>query len=140
MTPTLSARFIPAAVVIDGYAARALAIMLRRDWDRGDFRSLPPEGRSEAYHAVRALERAGEAWMRSRPSVGGRAETAVVEIGSESSHEQFISVDTAAGLLGVSDRRVRQLAAAGLGAKVGGSWVIRRSDVELEAARRVSAA
>mgnify|MGYP000532946347 CR=1 FL=1 len=37
----LSGGELAAAVVIDGYAAQALALMLRRDWDRGDFRSLP---------------------------------------------------------------------------------------------------
>jgi excisionase family DNA binding protein len=73
-----------------------------------------------------------------RISVERRIAGNLAEIEPNSSHGRSIDCDEAAGLLGLSDRRVRQLATEGLlsGVKVGRKWCFNLADV-LAYARKV---
>ena len=124
----------PPPALVCGYAARALAVLLREvDLDR-----LPPIGREQVAATVRAIEMAGEAWLRSRQGSDlGTSEPVVAEVGARLAHE--MSIDDAAGVLGVSARRVRTLAAEGLGRKVGYVWVLDGAAVLALAERRAVA-
>lgn len=129
----------PPPAIVHGYAARALAIYLRSAWERGEFSALPADGREDVRLTISAIAHAGEAWYRRRPSAHGSAEAFAPEMQAPSDHDVFLTVDEAAGLLGLTPRRVRSLAAAGLGVKVGGVWMLDAEQVELEAKRRAAA-
>lgn len=127
----------PPPAIVNGYAARALATWLRAAWGRGDFASLPADGREQVYATVKAIEYAGEAWARRRVAAVGNSATLVAAIGAQSSDD--MSIAEAATVLEVKPRRMRQLAAEGLGHKVGASWVCDRDAVLAEAERRSAA-
>ncbi len=65
----------PPPAFVHGYTARALAVWLRTAWERGDFGSLPADGREQVYATIKAVEYAGDAWMRRRVSAVGNSET-----------------------------------------------------------------
>lgn len=127
----------PPPAIVHGYAARALATYLRKAWDRGDFVPLPADGREQVYATIKAIEFAGEAWQRRRVAAVGTSATLVSAIGAPSPDD--MSIDEAAQVLDVKARRMRQLAAAGLGHKVGAMWVCDRDAVLAEAERRSAA-
>jgi hypothetical protein len=77
----------PPPAIVHGYAARDLAIWLRRAWDRGDFGRLPPDGREQVYATIRAIEYAGEAWQRRRVAAVGNSATPVAAIGAQLSDD-----------------------------------------------------
>ena len=116
---------------LHGWPAFAFARILRRHW-RDDVLDLPPQLRLPLERALEGLEEQAAAWaeeMRRRKGGGnepaGRAETGL--------HSEWLSGSEVAALLGVSDRRVRQLAAAGLlsGHRDPlGHWRIERRGVE----------
>ncbi len=135
----------PPPAIIAGYPARVLAVWLGRAVARGAFDELQPVERRHVLAAVRAIELAGEAWYQRRPSAViediadlGNSETLLAEIGARSSHGDHCSIDEAAAALGVSARRARQLAAAGLGHKVGAVWVVDRGALLAELERRAA--
>lgn len=76
-----------------------------------------------------AIGEARRQWLAVREvSAGGSAEATPAETRAGSGQ---ISADAAAGLLGVTPRRVRQLLASDLleGRKVAGTWLVSRSSV-----------
>ena len=87
---------------------------------------------------MRSIERAGQASFDAGASDLGTTEVVGAEARSGWSHDE-ISIDEAAGILGVSPRRVRTLAAGGLGRKVGSRWLIDRAAVLAEVERRGAA-
>lgn len=89
--------------------------------------ALPPWMRAEVDATRRAIQRAAAAYEALPISANGNAETGLAEIGTGSPHE--ISTSEASVLLGLSERRVRQLAAGGMGRRVGGRWLLDRSAV-----------
>jgi hypothetical protein len=122
-----------------GYPATVFSKGLRAAWDRGDFDHL--DSRDELYAHLKAMEYAAYAHEQRRvsaaPSAVGSPDPNEPEIGAQSSHD--MSIDEAAGVLGVTPRRVRQLAPLGLGHKVGATWVCDRAAVMAEAERRRAA-
>ena len=123
--------------LVSGASARVLGPMLRRASTAGTFDSLPVDVRAQVEATVRAIEIAGRgAAMRDRvAAVGMPTEPPVSVVGACSADD--LSIDEAARVLGVGERRARQLAPA-LGRKVAGVWRIDRYLVEQEAARRAS--
>lgn len=111
----------PPPAIVHGYSARVLAGWLRREWDRGDFDWVPADGREQLYATIRAIEFAGDAWARRRISAVGNSEAPRTEIGAPLINE--MSIAEAAAVLDLTTRRVRTLAAEGLGRKVGSVWV-----------------
>lgn len=122
------------AALIGGREAVFLAAVLRRH--APDYlRAAPVEVRRDVDRAIEALRRAGEAY---RASTSGNAET---ETGPESTEsgrsDELMTTAKAAELLGVTDRRVRQLAAAGAGRKVGQTWLIDPTHIEARLASAI---
>jgi hypothetical protein len=86
---------------------------------------------ADLWEARGLLAEAARQWHERRPvSDEGSAEGVVAEIGGSSLGE--ISTDRAAGMLGVSARRVRQLVAGGVltGRLVGRVWLVDAGSVE----------
>jgi len=90
-----------------------------------------PDVAAAIERAVAELREAGRAWQDAAVSGGGSAEVPPGEVvpGSVSA---VVDTPTAAAALALSERRVRQLLAAGLldGQKVGGRWVVDVDDLQ----------
>lgn len=99
--------------------------------------ALPPWMQPELEETRRAIGRAAREFEALPVAVGGSGETEVPEVEAPLGHE--ITTGEAATLLGLSPRRVRQLAGGGMGRLRGGRWVLDRSAVLAYAERRRSA-
>jgi hypothetical protein len=88
--------------------------------------SLPPWLRAEVDATARAIRRAAADYEALPVSPERSDETPLGEIGarSERDHGDGLDVGQAALLLGVSPRRVQQLAAGGMGRKAGRAWLL----------------
>lgn len=95
---------------------------------------LPGWMRPEVDAARRAIRLAAREYEALPIAVAGTAETPVPEVGPLSPHE--IDTYQASVLLGLGERRVRQLAAGGMGRLVGGRWLLDRSVVLAYAEQR----
>lgn len=127
-------RYVESAAVVSGVAAFVLAGLLERHC-RGRIANLPGDLREPAEDALRALERAGAMWASASTSGSGRLSPGPEDRVLASGPMNELSVKEAALELHLSDRRVRQLVAAGtLPARlVGRTWMI---DVAAIAARK----
>ena len=134
----------PPAAIVHGRAAVGVAWLLQRAVARGDLASLPQAVREETVAAAHAIDLASRAWARRQPpaavsaAVSGSSAAPLRPDASHSLHD-VLTVAQAAELLGVRPRRARDLAASGLGRRVGGRWVFERAAVEAEAVRRGAA-
>lgn len=99
--------------------------------------ALPSWMRPELEATRRAIRRAARAYEAQPVAAVGSAEVACVEVGPALPHE--ITTHEASGLLGLTERRVRQLAAGGMGHRRGSRWLLDRSAVLAYAKRRRSA-
>jgi hypothetical protein len=133
----MTTTYVREAVLIEGAAAHVLDRLLAR-YLPGVIESLPPWLRDEVLSARDGIRRAAVAYEARPVAVDGSAETDDSET-SPSWSEQITS-GAAATILGVTERRVRQLGAAGLGRKVGRAWVFDRAVVQAERAHRKEAA
>lgn len=128
------------AAIVHGRAATGVAWLLRRAIERGDLNAIPEAVRAETLAAIQAVDLASRAWAR-RTSVStsefGSSAARQASTPSSSSHE--ITTAEAAELLGVGERRARDLAASGLGRRAGGRWLLDRAAVEAEVERRTVA-
>ena len=100
---------------------------------------LSPRQRQALTRALRAIYEAADEWLTLEESAaGGNAATPVGQAEAASIRDDEIDTAEAAELLGLRERRVRDLAAAGvLGARrVGGSWRYSRAAVLAFAAER----
>lgn len=126
---------------LSGWAAYAVDCILRRNADPYA-RAMSTEQRMEFEAAGRAIHAAALLWHQHAITAERNAEMVAAEIEESSTHE--IGTAAAATLLGVTERRVCQLAPAwqddGLARKVGRAWLIDRGAVLLEARSRQSAA
>ncbi|WP_345195967.1 hypothetical protein [Streptomyces lavendulae] len=95
---------------------------------------LPAWMRPEVDAARRAIRLAAREYEALPIAVAGTSETPVPEVGPLSPHE--IDTYQASILLGLGERRVRQLAAGGMGRLVGGRWLLDRSAVLAYAEQR----
>lgn len=120
-----------AAAVVDGAAAHVLDRLLRHSEVRRLLDALPVWLRGELAETHRALERAAAAYVARPVAEAGTAVPGLPEIVAASAPEDLLTVAEVAGLIGRSERRVRQLAAAGLGVKRAGAWLIPRSLAEI---------
>lgn len=102
-------------------------VELQRDVERG---RLHPSLLAELTAQWAAIREAAQQWSTFRASADGSAEVLFAEVPAKS---QEIDTKSAADLLGVSTRWVRQLASEGAlqGRQVGSSWLLDRSSVEL---------
>lgn len=123
--------YVQDAAVLSGQIAQLAGVALRDLARKGYFDRVAPHARAELLAAIGDLERAGRA--RKRPDLpNGSSETPIAEIGRSSP----LSADQVAALLGLTARRVRQLAAELGGRLERGRWVFERDAVAAEAARR----
>ncbi|MFJ7159746.1 hypothetical protein ACIQUQ_33000 [Streptomyces sp. NPDC101118] len=88
---------------------------------------LPAWMRPEVDGARRAIRLAAQEYEGLPVAVDGSAATQAAALGPLSPHE--IDTYQASVLLGLGERRVRQLAAGGMGRRVGGRWLLDRSAV-----------
>jgi excisionase family DNA binding protein len=99
---------------------------------------LSPPQRAAFIRALRTIAEAAEDWLAvEATAAGGNAATAVGPVAAGSTHDEIDTAE-AARLLGLGERRVRDLAAAGcLGARrVGAAWRFPRGSVVAHAAER----
>jgi hypothetical protein len=94
--------------------------------------------RDDVEATARAIRRAAVEYEALPISPERSGETPVFEIGarSERDHGDGLDVGQAALLLGVSPRRVQQLAAGGMGRKVGRAWLLDSTAVREHGRRR----
>ena len=124
-------RYVEGAALVSGFAAHVFDVLLARHLPAVlRFTPLSPEQRAEVEAARAAIARAADVYV-GMPVVSafGSAETPAAEIGASWAGDEVVTTAEAAVLLGVSERRARQLAAAGLGRKVGQRWVLDRGAV-----------
>jgi hypothetical protein len=124
-------RYVAGAALIEGVSAHILSRLLASPHVRGMLQldRLPAWMAAELAEAQRALARAEAAYQALPVAADGSAEVELAEIVASS--EQLLTVAEAAGLLELSERRVRQLAADGMGVKRGGVWLLPVELVEL---------
>lgn len=124
-----------AAVVLAGILDETLPARLERLQRQVDAGRLHPELLAELRAAWLSMRQVGEAWLAWRAAVDGNAAVQVTAMPRESARE--IDTDTAAGLLGVSANRVRQLVRSGElpGRKAGRVWLVSAAAVQV---RRVA--
>ena len=136
--------------LIGGYSAWFLARVLAGypgGLERLVARSgLPPERRADVMRALAALQEAGARWQLGRISTSGSPEVDGTDAdvrskrASSRSELSLLSAGDVAGVLGVSDRRVRQLVSEGrLTAErdAGGRLRFERADVAAFVERRL---
>ncbi|WP_326583333.1 helix-turn-helix domain-containing protein [Streptomyces sp. NBC_00481] len=124
--------------LVDGVTAHVLDKVLASPNVAEVLCSLPPWMRAEVEAGRRAIRRAAREYEQlAVAAVEGSAETEVPDVGAPLGHE--ITTCEAAALLDVTERRVRQLAAGGMGQRRGGRWVLDRSAVLAYAERRRAA-
>lgn len=125
--------FVQGALV-HGVSAHVLARVLASPNVVGALDSLPSWMRAEVEATRRAIRRAAREYEALPVAEDGSAEAAGAEVGPVLPHE--ITTHEASALLGVGERRVRQLAAEGMGRRAGGRWLLDRSAVLAYAGRR----
>ncbi|MFF7842841.1 helix-turn-helix domain-containing protein [Streptomyces ossamyceticus] len=123
--------------LVQGVSAHVLARVLASPNVEQVLRSLPLWMQPELEETRRAIRRAAREFEALPVAVDGSGETEVPEAEAPLGHE--ITTGEAAALLGLTDRRVRQLAKGGMGQLRGGRWVLDRSAVLAYAERRRSA-
>lgn len=128
--------YVEGAALVEGAAAHVLAELLAIPGVRHYLRGRPPELQGAIEEAVTAIRQAARAYEQARASASafGSAETALAEIVQP--FEREIVTREAAALLGLTERRVRQLAAEGMGRRAGGRWLLDRTAVEEYRRRR----
>ena len=144
MTDRLRPRnYVEAAAIISGASALLIAGFLeryRREW-REYAAPLSKDMGLQVADTVESIKLAADTYrseVADRASERGNAERKSVEVVSDSSGmDEWISTSEAAVVLGVTDRRVRQLARGGelAGHRSGGRWQVSRESV-LERASR----
>lgn len=131
------------AAVVHGRAATGVAWLLQRAVERGETASLPDAVRAETLAAIQAVDLASRAWARRQTTAVSTADcgSSAARPAPDPAHsnDDLLTTAEAAEMLGVKERRARDLAASGLGRRVGGSWVLDRAAVEAEAERRGAA-
>lgn len=92
---------------------------------------LDPRRIAELAETWAQIREAGRAWSQWRASVDESTEVLPAEMPAVSLQE--IDTATAAGLLDVTESRVRQLARSGdiAARKAGGVWLVSRSEIEM---------
>ncbi|MDX5565647.1 hypothetical protein PYK79_23185 [Streptomyces sp. ID05-04B] len=122
--------YVRSGAIVEGAAAHVLADLLGTEAARRYLRQKPPALQGDIERAVTAIRRAALAYEATLTpiSAAGSSETAFAEIVQP--FEREITTGQAAALLGLTERRVRQLAAGGMGRRAGGRWLIDRTAVE----------
>lgn len=138
------------AVVLDGPSANLVAWLLRLTERMFQVEGpealverlrLPSDNAAILLDAMAAFVSAAEGWQEARASADFRAETASAGELVSSGACVTSSVPAAAELLGLSARRIRQLAAAGMieGTRGPNGWRLDRISVEALARERAAA-
>ncbi|MDW8807424.1 helix-turn-helix domain-containing protein [Streptomyces scabiei] len=112
--------------IVEGAAAVVLDDLLAIPAVRRHLRTRPPSLQPAIEEAVTAIRQAARAYNAA--SASGSAEAPVAEIVQP--FEKGITTREAARLLGLGERRARQLATGGMGRKVGRQWLLDAAAVE----------
>lgn len=96
--------------------------------------AYPSWMRAELEATRRAIRRAAREYEALPVAVGGSAEVEFAEVAPPLAHE--ITTSEASAVLGLTERRVRQLAAEGMGRRAGSRWLLDRSAVLAYVERR----
>jgi hypothetical protein len=128
--------FVKDAAVISGYSARLVGVALRDLARKGYFDAVAPSARTELLDLIAEIEKAGRAWQISLNEQAGNAETPQPEIAAQS----VMTAEQASTFLGLTARRVRQLAPVIGGHKHRGRWTFDRAAVLAEKERRTEVA
>lgn len=128
--------YIEGGAIITGYPAVLVAVGLRDLARRGFYDRVEPGARADLLALIADIERAGQAWRASIETQPGNPETARPEIVAES----VMTAEQASTLLGLTARRVRQLAPVIGGHKHRGRWTFDQAAVLAEKERRTEVA
>jgi excisionase family DNA binding protein len=110
--------------LVTGHAAHVMDRILRSPNVAAVLTNLPQPLRSEVLATASAISRAARAWERLPLSPERSDETPLGEIEALSvARSELLTTKQVAEQLGVSSRRVQQLAAGGLGSFVGRQWL-----------------
>lgn len=124
--------YVEGGAVVSGYVALLVGVALRKMARDGNFDRVEPGARGELLKVISEVERAGRAWRAGALPSYGSADAPRAEIERSS----VMSAEEAALEMGVSGRRVRQLAHLLGGLKTGGRWQFDRAAVLAEGQRR----
>ncbi len=117
--------------VLSGMGAFVIASVLssERRWPRELVDGLAPDARAQVLAAREAVVLAARAFQRA--SAGGSAVVPAVDYVADSGVTDWVTSVEAARMIGVSERRVRQLLADGrlAGRLAGGRWQVDRASV-----------
>jgi excisionase family DNA binding protein len=118
--------FVLARVLEDALPARIVSLQRQAETGR-----IHPDLLAELTHTWAAIGEAARQWAERRASADASTEAAFTETPARWAE---IDTDRAAGLLGVTPSRVRQLVRSGeLNArKVGRSWLVDRTSIDLK--------
>jgi hypothetical protein len=124
--------------LVAGYSARVVARILDSPHVANLVSNLRPELRAELHATTDAIRRAAADFDLAEQGRFAHAKPLGYEVSGAQAGSVGMGTGAAArdgyrcrcGLLGVSRRRVQQLAAAGLGVKVDGRWVLDRAAIE----------
>ncbi|PBC79897.1 hypothetical protein BX265_4726 [Streptomyces sp. TLI_235] len=129
----MTAPYVEGALV-SGVSAHVLDRILASPNVSHVLASLAPWMRPEVEQTRRAIRRAAKAYEALPRAASGSTEADAPEVGPGLPHE--ITTTEASALLALSERRIRQLAAEGMGRQFAGRWLLDRSAVLAYADRR----
>lgn len=128
--------FVPGGtVLVAGYLAALTAHGMRAAKRSGEFDGVHPNAKMELDALIAGYARAGEQWQTEREQAIRHEQPAAAE---PASPPQLMTSKAAAALLGITDRQARNLAASGLGVKIGRRWWLDRAAVLAEKERRAA--
>ncbi|MEU2625864.1 hypothetical protein [Kitasatospora sp. NPDC007106] len=119
--------YVEGAALVSGVSAHVLDRILASPDVTRIFATMAPWMRPEVEATRRAIHRAALLYEALPHAANGSAETDIPEVEAPLPHE--ITTTEASAVLGLGERRVRQLAAEGMGRQLAGRWLLDRSAV-----------
>jgi hypothetical protein len=124
-------RYLRGGALVEGVAAHILDRLLDQPAARNLLHSLPRWMADELVATRDAIARAADDYLALPVADNGNAAPSGAELVTTSAQDELLNTEQTAELVGLSERRIRQLAAQGLGSKHGGRWLIPRQLAEI---------